>query len=143
MLPTLPRGHNRRVMEHIAPKIGTALAAAALGLGLPATASAQSYPWTSPEPDMSVTASMIAEDETSPEFTAVNDAVASMSDRTQALVNLGQVSADHIVVVSLADMGLTADQRYTLMQRIDPSDAANLQQTLGNVQVTERGQLPG
>src|ERR1700682_6490860 len=104
-------GQNRTVMEHIAPKIGTALAAAALGLGLPATASAQSYPWTSPEPDMSVTASMIAEDETSPELTAGNDAIASMSDRTQALVNLGQVSADHIVVVSLADMGLTADQR--------------------------------
>src|ERR1700682_1435232 len=94
-------GQNRTVMEHIAPKIGTALAAAALGLGLPATASAQSYPWTSPEPDTSVTASMIAEDETSPVFTILNDAIGSMSDRTQALANLGQISANHLVLVSL------------------------------------------
>ena len=78
-----------------------------------------------------------------PEMTPLGDAVASMSSRTQALAALGTINAEDIAAVSIADMGLSAEQRYTLMQNADPSSAATLQQTLGNVQVDEVGSLAG
>jgi hypothetical protein len=76
-------------------------------------------------------------------MTALNDVMASLGARTQSLANLGTVSADDIAVVSIADMGLTAEQRYAMMQNADPSAEATLQQTLSNVQVDETGSLAG
>ncbi|HEY0614865.1 MAG TPA: hypothetical protein VGC96_09510 [Candidatus Elarobacter sp.] len=129
-------------MEHKAAKLGTAVAAAVLGLGIPALASAQEVPQDQTD-DTSLMSSSMIEDANAPEMTPISDAIAAMSDRTQALATLGSIAADDISVVSLGDLGLTAEQRYTLMQNVDPSNAATLQQTLGNVIVDENGGLAG
>jgi hypothetical protein len=130
-------------MEHKAAKLGTAFAAAVLGLGLPALASAQELPAGDEQTDTSTMSASMIEDANAPEMTPISDAIASMSDRTQALANLGPITADSITVVSLSDIGLTAEQRYTLMQSVDASNAATLQVTLGNVMVDENGSLAG
>ena len=127
-------------MEHKASKFGTVVAAAVLGLGLPAIASAQELPQSD---DTSAMSASVIEQANAPEMTTLSDVIDSMSARTQSLANLAPVSADDIAVVSIADMGLTAEQRYTLMQNVDPSNAATLQQTLGTVQVDETGSLAG
>jgi hypothetical protein len=131
-------------MEHVAPNIRTAFVAAALGLTLPAVASAQVYPSSSADPDSSASASVsVVEEATAPQLDAISDAIASMSERTQALADLSPITADNVVTVSLGDLGLTAEERYSLMQSIDPSKAASLQQTLGTVMVAENGSLAG
>ncbi|HYW52663.1 MAG TPA: hypothetical protein VFF00_02285 [Candidatus Elarobacter sp.] len=129
-------------MEHKAAKFGTAFAAAVLGLGLPALASAQELP-AGDQPDTSTMSASMIEDANAPEMTPVGDAIAMLGDRAQALAGMTPITADSIAVVSLSDMGLTAEQRYTLMQNADPSSEAALQQTLGNVMVDENGSLAG
>jgi hypothetical protein len=131
-------------MEHKAAKIGTAFAAAVLGLGLPALASAQEYPnGDEQQPDVSSTSTMMVEDVNAPEMAPLTDAMAMLADRTHALADMGPISADAIAAVSLSDIGLTAEQRYTLMQNADASNEAALQQTLGTVMVDETGMLGG
>ncbi|MDB5072777.1 MAG: hypothetical protein JWM87_3888 [Candidatus Eremiobacteraeota bacterium] len=130
-------------MEHKASKLGTALAAAVLGLGLPAMASAQELPQSDEQPDTSATSGSVIEQANAPEMTTLDDAMASLGARTQSLANLGTISADDIAVVSVADMGLTAEQRYAMMQNADPSAEATLQRTLADVQVDESGSLAG
>ncbi|MBV8298225.1 MAG: hypothetical protein JO083_01510 [Candidatus Eremiobacteraeota bacterium] len=127
-------------MEHKAAKIGTSLAAAVLGLGLPAVASAQEYPSTDLQPTDQTTLDQTV---SAPELPTISQAVANMGAQAQMLSNLGQISSDDVAMVSLNDIGLGADQRYTLMQSVDPSQAATLQQALQNVQVAENNSLAG
>ena len=131
-------------MQHTASKLGSAVAAAVLGLGIPALASAQEMPQSDEQTnDTSLMSASMIEEANAPEMTPVADAITSMSGATQALATMGTISADDIAVVSLSDIGLTAEQRYTLMQSIDPSNAATLQQTLGAVTVAENGGTAG
>ncbi|HEY0395042.1 MAG TPA: hypothetical protein VGD01_11165 [Candidatus Elarobacter sp.] len=131
-------------MEHKVAKLGSAVAAAVLGLGIPALASAQTLPQSDEQTnDTSLMSASMIEDANAPEMMPVSDAIASMSERTQTLADMGTISADDIAVVSLSDIGLTAEQRYTLMQNVDPSNAATLLQTLGTVTVAENGGTAG
>ena len=131
-------------MEHTAAKLGTTVAAAVLGLGLPAAASAQVLPSNDVQPaDPAVTSSSQIEAANAPELPTIADAVANMGAQAQMLSNLGQISADDVSMISLTDIGVGADQRYALMQSMDPSQAAALQQALQNVSVAETGSLAG
>jgi hypothetical protein len=129
-------------MEHKAAKIGTSLAAAVLGLGLPTAASAQEYPSKDlPPTDQATT--QLDQTVSAPELPTVSQAIVNMGAQAQILSNLGQISSDDVALVSLNDMGLGANQRYTLMQSIDPSQVAALQRALQTVQVAENNSLAG
>jgi hypothetical protein len=131
-------------MEHTAAKLGTTFAAAVLGLGLPAVASAQELPSNDVQPtDPAVMSASQIEAANAPELPTIADAVANMGAQAQMLSNLGQISADDVAIVSLSDIGVGADARYALMQSMDPSQAAVLQQALQNVSVAETGSLSG
>lgn len=133
-------------MEHKAAKLGTALAAAVLGLGIPALASAQELPQDQQDQtsDTQVTSPFILDDQTTmTSMLPVSDAIASIAAQTQTLSGMSPISADDIAVVSLNDLGLSAAQRYSLMQNADPSGMATLQQALAGVNVAETGSLAG
>jgi hypothetical protein len=124
-------------MEHVTTRLGTALAATVLGLGIPAAAAAQDDS-TGVPPDVlneTVMTDMTAAADTTP----LDVAAANLGSNTQALVNLGSISAGDVAVVSMNDMNLSADQRYTVAQNIDPSTATALQQALNSVTVSEYG----
>jgi hypothetical protein len=129
-------------MEHKAAKIGTSLAAAVLGLGLPTVVSAQEYPSNDLQPTDQTT-TQLDQTVSAPELPTISQSIANMGAQAQMLTNLGQISSDDVAMVSLNDIGLSAEQRYTLMQSIDPSQAAALQQALQNVSVAENNSLAG
>jgi hypothetical protein len=121
-------------MEHTVPKIGTAIAAAVLSFGLPAVASAQDD--TTGNPPTDVTDSTAQVDETTAlEMAPITDAISATAEQAQVLSGMQPIDAQNVVAVSLADIGLTAAQRYALAQQMDPSAEAMLQQALGTAQV--------
>jgi hypothetical protein len=122
-------------MEQVTTKLGTALAAAVLGLGIPAAAVAQDDS-TGVPPDV-VADTAMAEMTAASDTTMLDVATANLGTNTQALVNLGNIGAGDLAVVSMSDMNLSADQRYTVGQSIDPSTATALQQALNSVTVSE------
>ncbi|MDB5042898.1 MAG: hypothetical protein JWN27_3624 [Candidatus Eremiobacteraeota bacterium] len=125
-----------RTMEHVTTKLGTALAATVLGLGIPAAAAAQDDS-TGVPPDVLAETAMTDMTAASSEGTSLDVAAANLGSNTQALVNLGSIGAGDVAVVSMNDMNLSADQRYTVAQNIDPSTATALQQALNSVTVSE------
>lgn len=130
-------------MEHKVHKLGIALAAGLLGLSVPALASAEANQNILPDPSVQTDAQDAQLDVAAPEAATVSEAIASMDSQTQRLADLGSLGAGDIVLVSLADIGASADQRYSMLQSIDPSRMAALQQTLGTVMVTETPALGG
>ena len=122
-------------MEHVTTKLGTALAATALGLGIPGAAVAQDDSTGVPPAAL---ADIVMTDVTAAaDTTPLDAATANLGSNTQALVNLGSISAADVAVVSMNDMNLGADQRYAVAQNIDPSTATALQQALNSVTVSE------
>jgi hypothetical protein len=120
-------------MEHTASKFGTALAAVVLGIGLPAAAAAQDD--STGAPPVLQDATTAVDESTALEIAPLSDVIAATGEQAQALSSMGPIASENVVVVSLNDLGLTADQRYTLMQQIDPSAEVMLQQALGTAQV--------
>jgi hypothetical protein len=127
--------HSEATVENKASKLGTAVAAAVLGLGLPAIASAQELPSDQPADTNAVDVDTDAT--TTADVTPVTSALTRLSDSTQLLSNMSTISSADIALISLGDMNLSADQRYTLAQNMDPSAEAALQQTLDGVTVQE------
>ena len=127
--------HNGGTMEHLTTKLGTALAATALGLSIPAAAAAQDDSTGVPPTVIADTA--ITDVSAAADTAPLDTAAANLGTNTQALVNLGSISAGDVAVVSMNDMNLSADQRYTVAQSIDPSTATALQQALNTVTVSE------
>lgn len=78
----------------------------------------------------------VDDDAMAPEMTPISDAIQAAGDRAQALSAMDSIGADNLVMVSLADVGLSAQQRYTLAQQMDPSAEASLQQALSTAMVT-------
>ncbi|MDB5092829.1 MAG: hypothetical protein JWO85_930 [Candidatus Eremiobacteraeota bacterium] len=124
-------------MEHVTTKLGTALAATVLGLGIPAAAVAQDDSTGVPSGVLNET--VMTDMTVAADTTPLDAAAANLESNTQALVNLGSVSAGDVAVVSMSDMNLSADQRYSVAQNIDPSTATALQQALNSVTVSEYG----
>jgi hypothetical protein len=124
-------------MEHVTTKLGTALAAAALGLGIPAASAAQDDSTTVPPGVVADT--VMTETTAAAGTTALDAAAANLGSNTQALVNLGSIGARDVAVVSMSDMNLGADQRYSVAQNIDPSTATALQRAMNSVTVSEYG----
>jgi hypothetical protein len=122
-------------MEHVTTRFGMALAATALGLGLPAAGAAQDDSIGVPSGALAET--VMTETTAAADTTALDAATANLGSNTQALVNLGSIGAGDIAVVSMSDMQLGADQRYTVAQNIDPSTATALQQAMNSVTVSE------
>jgi hypothetical protein len=135
-----PRCNNIEAMEHTASKFGTALAAVVLGIGLPAVAAAQDDSTGAPQQPVLQDAATAVDETTALEMAPLSDVLAATGEQAQALSNMGPISSDNVVAVSLNDLGLTADQRYTLMQQVDPSAEAMLQQALGTAQVVAGGE---
>jgi hypothetical protein len=122
-------------MEHVTTRFGMALAATALGLGIPAAGAAQDDSIGVPSGALAET--VMTETTAAADTTALDAATANLGSNTQALVNLGSIGAGDIAVVSMSDMQLGADQRYTVAQNIDPSTATALQQAMNSVTVSE------
>jgi hypothetical protein len=123
------------VMEHVTTKLGTALAATALGLGVPAAGVAQDD--SIGVPSIALTDTDMTETTAAADTTALGAAAANLGSNTQALVNLGSIGTSDVAIVSMSDMNLGADQRYTVAQSIDPSTATALQQAMNSVTVSE------
>jgi hypothetical protein len=121
-------------MEHSVSKIGTVFAAAVLSVGLPAIASAQDDTTGAPPADAIDTATQVDES-AALEMTPISDAISATAEQAQILSGMQPIDAQNVVAVSLADVGLTAAQRYALGQQMDPSAEAMLQQALGTAQV--------
>jgi len=119
--------------------LGTALAAAVLGLALPASALAQSSDTTMTSATEDGTTATYAQGDaySTDNASEVSAALAGISAQTDALTRAGSFSTADVSVLSLGDLGLDASARYNLMQNMDPSAEANLQNALGGVNVTD------
>ncbi|HEY4441231.1 MAG TPA: hypothetical protein VGN14_12305 [Candidatus Elarobacter sp.] len=130
-----PPWHHPAVMENTS-KIGTTLAAAVLALGLPTVAAAQDNSTGLEDWQVDTTQA----DQGSADLsgaTTIDQAMADSATSAQQLNDMGQISAADIAVVSMGDMNLDADQRYTLAQNADPSTALAVQSALSNATVAE------